>query len=64
MWELGIALQHNFFADLAQQFRTACPEADTTHPDEISALKQELEQMRLERDYLRKAIDMLGGKSQ
>ena len=57
------AIKHNFFSDLAQQFRTGCPEADSTHPDHLSFLQQELEQLHSERNYLRKAIDMLGRKA-
>lgn len=60
VWELSVALKHNFFTDLAQQLDAATEgklEAQTT---ELDALKIEYARLKEERDYLRKAVDLLG----
>ncbi len=64
IWELGVALNHNFFADLAAQFEGTAPtQTDSTNPTtELQQLREENAQLRTERDYLRKAIDMISPK--
>ncbi|MCF8461025.1 MAG: hypothetical protein K9G46_09885 [Flavobacteriales bacterium] len=60
VWELSVALGHNFFTDLAQQLDAATEgklEAQTT---ELDTLKLEYARLKEERDYLRKAVDLLG----
>lgn len=59
VWELSVALKHNFFSDLAAQFATATGIGAT----EIEQLRHELERTREERDYLRKALDMLNPRT-
>lgn len=92
VWELSLALNHNFFTDLAQQLADALeandhrgPEVDTERSvtlsgevtersrtdrreltaegrnssAEIAQLNKEIERLTQERDYLRKAVDLL-----
>jgi len=65
LWELCLALGYNFFADLALQLDAASARPlerntaiDTTHLQ----LQEEIAQLRTERDYLRRAIDLLSQK--
>ena len=65
IWELSVALNHNFFADLAAQFDGTAPATtakNTSTPTELQQLREENAQLRTERDYLRKAIDMITPK--
>jgi len=66
IWELSVALNHNFFADLAAQFDGTAPATTdrntSTTTTEMQRLREENAQLRTERDYLRKAIDMITPK--
>lgn len=65
IWELSVALNHNFFADLAAQFDGTAPattDKNTSTTTEMQRLREENAQLRTERDYLRKAIDMITPK--
>lgn len=62
LWELSVALNHNFFADLAQQLNAATEGKLEQQQTELQQLKQELQRTTEERDYLRKAVDMLNPK--
>jgi hypothetical protein len=62
IWELSIALKHNFFADLAHQLDAATEGKLEQQHTELDALKLEYQSLKEERDYLRKAIDMMSPK--
>lgn len=60
VWELSVALKHNFFADLAQQLDAATEGKLEKQTTELEELKLEYARVKEERDYLRKAVDLLG----
>lgn len=60
VWELSVALGHNFFTDLAQQLDAATEGKLEQQTTELDELKQEYARLKEERDYLRKAVDLLG----
>jgi len=60
VWELSVALEHNFFTDLAQQLDAATEGKLERQTLELDELKQEYARLKEERDYLRKAVDLLG----
>lgn len=63
VWELSVALNHNFFSDLAQQLNTATNGSlSAAEGSELDQLKQEYQRLKEERDYLRKAVDLLNNK--
>ncbi len=62
IWELSVALGHNFFTDLAQQLDAATEGKLQQQQTELEQLKQEYERIKEERDYLKKAIDLLSSK--
>ncbi len=62
IWELSIALKHNFFADLAHQLDAATEGKLEQHHTELQQLQEAYNRLQEERDYLRKAIDMMQGK--
>lgn len=62
VWEMSVALGHNFFADLAQQLNAATENKLQQDQTELQQLKDENAQLRTERDYLRRAIDLLSQK--
>lgn len=56
LWNISLALQHNFFADLAAQL----PSTFTTNaPDPTLALQEELEQLREENNILEGKLETL-----
>lgn len=58
VWELSVAL--NFFTNLAQQLDTATQGAlSKAEATELEQLKQAYQQLKEERDYLKKAVDLL-----
>lgn len=59
VWELSVALKHNFFADLAQQLDAATEGKLEKQTTELDELKLEYDRLKEERDYLRKAVDLL-----
>jgi plasmid maintenance system antidote protein VapI len=59
MWELSLALNHNFFADLAQQLDAATDGQLDKQETELEQLKAEYQRLKEERDYLRKAVDAI-----
>lgn len=62
IWELSIALRHNFFSDLARQLDAATEGKLDSEQTELQQLKAECQRLKEERDYLRKALDMLHPK--
>jgi hypothetical protein len=62
VWELSLALNHNFFADLAQQLNAATEGQLDKQESELEQLKAEYQSLTEERDYLRKAVDGLTRK--
>jgi hypothetical protein len=62
LWELSVALEHNFFSDLAAQLNAATQGKLHQQETELQQLQQEYQRLKEERDYLRKAIDMLNAK--
>ena len=60
VWELSVALGHNFFTDLAQQLDAATEGKLEKQTTELDELKLEYARLKEERDYLRKAVDLLG----
>lgn len=62
IWELSIALKHNFFADLAHQLDTATEGKLDQQRTELQQLQEDYNRLQEERDYLRKAIDMINPK--
>jgi hypothetical protein len=59
LWELSIALNHNFFADLARQLDVATEGRLDSEQTELQQLKAEYQRIKEERDYLRKALDLI-----
>ena len=59
LWELSVALNHNFFADLAQQLDAATNGEIDRQITELEQLKTEYNRLKEERDYLRKAMDLI-----
>jgi transposase len=59
VWELSVALGYNFFTDLAQQLDAATQGKLEAQATELDSLKQEYAHLKEERDYLRKAVDLL-----
>lgn len=63
VWELSVALGHNFFTDLAQQLDAATEGTlSAAKESELEQLKKEYQRLKEERDYLRKAVDLLSKK--
>ncbi|MBI1288765.1 MAG: hypothetical protein GC178_14450 [Flavobacteriales bacterium] len=62
VWELSVALGHNFFTDLAQQLDAATEGKLQQQQTELERLKLEYAKLKEERDYLRKAVDLLGSR--
>ena len=60
LWELSVALDHNFFSDLAAQLNAATEGKLEQQQTELEQLKLEYQRIKEERDYLRKAVDLLG----
>lgn len=59
VWELSVALGHNFFTDLAQLLDAATEGKLEKQESELEALKLEYDRLKEERDYLRKAVDLI-----
>ena len=67
LWEFSLALKHNFFADLARQLDEAAGSGVLENGQagltaQLAALEKENTELRTERDYLRKVVDVLGMK--
>jgi len=62
IWELSVALKHNFFTDLAQQLDAATEGQLEAQQTELEQLKLEHAKLQEEHAYLKKAIDLLGDK--
>lgn len=62
VWELSVALGHNFFTELAQQLNAATHGKLTEEQTELEVLKSKYRELEQERDYLRKALDILTDK--
>jgi len=62
IWELSVALRHNFFADLARQLDAATEGKLEQERTELQQLQEDYQRMKEERDYLRRAIDLLNPK--
>lgn len=59
LWELSMALDHNFFSDLSAQLNAATEGKLQQNTDRIEELEQENRKLKEERHYLRKAVDMI-----
>ncbi len=59
LWELSIALRHNFFADLAHQLDAATEGKLEQQHTALQQLQADYERLKEERDYLRKALDLI-----
>lgn len=59
LWELSVALNHNFFSDLAAQLNAATEGKLEQQQTELEQLKLEYQRLKDERDYLRKAVDLI-----
>lgn len=59
IWELSVALRHNFFADLAHQLDAATDGKLQQQQTELQQLRADYERLKEERDYLRRAIDLI-----
>ena len=59
LWNLSVALKHNFFLDIAHQlpsdFMTFAP-VNTTLPDRIAALEKENELLKAQLDILKEVM--------
>ena len=62
IWELSVALGHNFFTDLAQQLDAATEGKLTATGTELEELRTECKRLREERDYLRMAVKTMADK--
>jgi len=65
VWEFSLALKYNFFHDLAVQLDQTAGEGVLQNAEQplkttIAALEKDMQQLREERDYLRKVVDVLG----
>jgi hypothetical protein len=54
-----VALRHNFFADLAHQLDAATEGRLDSEQTELQQLQADYERLKEERDYLRKALDLI-----
>ncbi|MFM1876425.1 MAG: hypothetical protein RL266_2162 [Bacteroidota bacterium] len=59
VWELSVALNHNFFSDLAAQLNAATEGKLEQQQTELEQMKQEYTKLKEEHAYLKKAIDLL-----
>lgn len=59
VWELSVSLKHNFFTDLSQQLDAATEGKLEKQVTELDELKLEYARVKEERDYMRKALDLL-----
>jgi len=59
IWELSVALKHNFFADLAAQVDAATEGSLQEGKVTIEALQAELKQLREERDILMRVVEKM-----
>jgi len=59
LWEFSVALNHNFFSDLAAQLNAATEGKLEQQQTELEQLKLEYQRLKEERDYLRKAVDLI-----
>jgi hypothetical protein len=59
LWEFSVALNHNFFSDLAAQLNAVTEGKLEQQQTELEQLKQEYQHLKEERDYLRKAVDLI-----
>lgn len=69
LWKLSLALKHNFFSDLAQHLDQSAGAGALDNglwpvKTQLAALEKENEQLRQERDYLRKAVDAISARQQ
>jgi len=62
LWELSVALRHNFFSDLARQLDAATEGKLEQERTELQQLQEDYQRVKEERDYLRRAIDLLNPK--
>ena len=56
---LSIALRHNFFSDLARQLDAATEGKLEQQHTALQQLQADYERLKEERDYLRKALDLI-----
>ncbi len=63
LWDICIAVEHDLFADISNDLQTRFPQTTTAanqnNKTTIANLQHENEQLRTERDYLKKMIDLL-----
>ena len=59
LWQLSIALNHNFFSDLAAQLNATTEGKLHQETTELEQLKHDYLRLKEERDYLRKALDVI-----
>ena len=59
LWEICHALQHNFFADIAAQLPDTYTVSAPVDNAEVSALKDEIQTLKTERDTLEKLLEKL-----
>jgi hypothetical protein len=62
LWELSVALNHNFFSDLALQLDAATEGKLEQQQNELELLKAEYQRLKEERDTLRTALNLLAQK--
>ncbi len=62
LMEICVALNYNFFSDIAILLPTTMPAAPTPKDKRIEELEKELASVRAERDNLQKVIAILGEK--
>ena len=63
IWEFSLALKHNFFAELAQQFDEATNGAGITSPQaRIAELEKQKSDLELQVKTLKEALELVGRK--
>ena len=60
VWELSVALGHNFFTDLAQQLDAATEGKLLAQQTELEQLKTDYQKLQEDYNLLKKMVDMLG----
>jgi plasmid maintenance system antidote protein VapI len=62
LWELSIALDYDFFSAVSQALLQKHPQISSANANDkatIASLQKELADVKLERDYLRKMMDVI-----
>jgi hypothetical protein len=59
LWEISIAMNYDFFSALSSELQQKHPQIKSEHAV-IAALQKELEEVKQERDTLKKVVELLG----